>query len=85
MLMCNLLEYGDCYSITSRCLWNYCRDKIDDVDVSDNASDGKSFNYKTKIVEETPKIIWKSRICRPTRTTASTIFRRRGNYSAQKS
>ena len=41
MLMCNLLEYGDCYSITSRCLWNYCRDKIDDVDVSDNASDGK--------------------------------------------
>ena len=31
-------------------LWNYYRDKIDIVD--DNTSDGKSFKYKTKIVEK---------------------------------
>ena len=39
--------------MTSESLWNYNRDKIDDVD--DNASDGKSFEYKTKIVGKTPK------------------------------
>ena len=32
---------------------NYYRDKIDYVD--DNASDGKSFIYKTKIVGNTPE------------------------------
>ena len=39
--------------MTSRSLWNYYRDEIDDVD--DNASDGKSFEYKTKIVGNTPE------------------------------
>ena len=34
-------------------LWNCYRDKTDDVD--DNASDGKSFKYKTKIVGKTPQ------------------------------
>ena len=38
--------------MTSGSLWNYYRDEIDDVD--DNASDGKSFEYKTKIVGNTP-------------------------------
>ena len=52
MLMHNLLEYIQRYSVTSGCLWNYCRDKIDNI--NDNASDGKSFKYKTKIVEKTP-------------------------------
>ena len=56
MPMYNLLEYSDNYSFASRNLWNYCRDNFYDVDVSDNASDGKSFNYKTKIVGETPEI-----------------------------
>ena len=51
--MYNLLEYSQNYSVTSGSLWNYYRDKIDDVD--DNASDGKSFEYKTKIVENTPE------------------------------
>ena len=37
--------------MTSRSLWNYYRDEIDDVD--NNASDGKSFEYKTKIVGKT--------------------------------
>ena len=32
-------------------LWGYYRDEIDDVD--DNPSDGKSVNYKTKIVGKT--------------------------------
>ena len=48
MLMYNLLEYSLNYSVTLGKLWNYYRDEIDDVD--DNASDGKSFKYKTKIV-----------------------------------
>ena len=34
-------------------LWNYYRDKIDDVD--DNASDDKSFEYKTKLIGKLPK------------------------------
>ena len=47
MPMYNLLKYSQNYSTTSRSLWNYYRHKIDDVD--DNASDGKSLEYKTKI------------------------------------
>ena len=39
--------------MTSVSLWNYYKDEIDDV--YDNASDGNSFNYKTKIVGNTPK------------------------------
>ena len=53
MPMHNLLEYSQNYSMTSGSLWNYYRDKIDDVD--DNVSDGKSFEYKTKIVGNTPE------------------------------
>ena len=34
--------------MTSGHLWNYYRDEIDGVD--DNASDGKSFKYKTKLI-----------------------------------
>ena len=49
----NLLEFSQNYSITSGRLWNYYNDEIDGVDC--NASDGKSFNYKTKILEKTPK------------------------------
>ena len=39
--------------MTSGRLWNYYRDETDDVD--DNASDGKSFEYKTKMVGKTPQ------------------------------
>ena len=53
MVMYNLLVYSQNYYMTSESLWSYCRDKIDDV--YDNASDGKSFKYKTKIVGKTPK------------------------------
>ena len=39
--------------MTSGSLWNYIQTKeIDDVD---NASNGKSFKYKTKIVRKTPE------------------------------
>ena len=51
--MYNLLEYSQNYSMTSGSLWNYYRDKIDDVD--DNASDDNSFEYQTKIVGNTPE------------------------------
>ena len=53
MPMYNMLEYSQNYSMTSGSLWNFYRDEIDDVD--DNASDGKLFNYKTKIVGKTPR------------------------------
>ena len=39
--------------MTSGSLWNNYRKKIDDV--NDNASDGKSFKYKTKIIGKTGK------------------------------
>ena len=48
--MHNLLEDKHNYSMTSGSLLNYCRDKIDNVDVNDSASDG----CKIKIVGETP-------------------------------
>ena len=53
MPMYNLLEYSQNYSVTSGSLWNYYRDEVDDVD--DNASGGKSFEYKTKIAGNAPK------------------------------
>ena len=53
MSMYNLLEYSQNYSITAGSLWNSYKGKIDDV--VDNASDGKSFKYKTKIVVKTPE------------------------------
>ena len=53
MLMYNMLEYSQNYSMTSVSLWNFYRDEVDDVD--DNAPDGKLFNYKTKIVGKTPR------------------------------
>ena len=40
--------------MTSGSLWDYHRDKIDDV--YDNISDGKSFAYETKILGKTPKV-----------------------------
>ena len=40
------------YSMTPGSLWNYYRDENEFV--NDNASDGKSFVYKTKIVGKTP-------------------------------
>ena len=48
----NLLEYSENYSVKSGSLWNCYRDEIDGVD--DNASQGKSFEYKTKIIRKTP-------------------------------
>ena len=48
MPMFNLLEHRQNYSMTSGSLCNYYRDEIDNI--HDNASDGKSFIYKTKIV-----------------------------------
>ena len=53
MPMYNLLEYSHNYSMISGSLWNYYREKIDDID--DNSSDGELFNYKGKIVEEIPE------------------------------
>ena len=32
MSLYNLLKYTQSYSMTSRSLWTYCRDKIDDAD-----------------------------------------------------
>ena len=51
MAMYILLEYSDNYFMTSGSLWNYYRDKTDDVD--DDAWEDKSFKYKIKIIEKT--------------------------------
>ena len=48
-----MLEYIRNYSMTSGSVWNYYRDKIDGVD--GNASQSKSFEYKTKITGKTPE------------------------------
>ena len=54
MSIYNLLEYSDDnYSMTSENLWNYYRDDIDGND--GNASEGKLFDYETKIVGKTPE------------------------------
>ena len=72
-------------SRTSRSLWNYYRDKIDDIDVNDNALDGKSFEYKTKIVEGTPGRPPQpgNQGCRLTSTASRTIVQLRSHYSSQ--
>ena len=60
MSMFNLLECSDNYSITSRSLWNYYRDELNDIANENNpAGDyrlntnkktaSKSFEYKTKV------------------------------------
>ena len=51
MLTCNLLQYKSIYSMTSVSFQNNYRDEIDDVD--NYASEGKSFNNKTKIIGKT--------------------------------
>ena len=50
MLILNLLEYSQNYSMTSENLWNYYRAEIDDV--NDDTLDD-TFKYKTKIVIKT--------------------------------
>ena len=52
MLMYNLFEYSDNYSMTSGSLRNYYRDKIVDDD-EDDASEGEPFKYNTKIIGNT--------------------------------
>ena len=53
MPMHNVSEYSQNYSMTSGSLWNDYREES--VDFDDNASDGKSFSYKTKIVGKPPR------------------------------
>ena len=53
MPMYSLIEYSNNYSITSGSLWNYYRGKINDVDANYYASDGRSPEYKTKVVGQT--------------------------------
>ena len=62
MPMYNLLEYSDNYSMTSRSLWNYYRDEINDdaYEIVNNrikknkTLSSKSFEYKTKLIRSTP-------------------------------
>ena len=53
MAIYNLLEYCQNYPMTAEMVWNYYVDEIDDV--NDNASDRKSFEYKTQILWKTPQ------------------------------
>ena len=64
-LMCVLLEYSGNYSMTSRSLWNYYKDKVtEDANENDSADNGrvkkaskiktsKLFVYKAKIIGST--------------------------------
>ena len=65
MLMHNLLEYSEHYSMTSGSLRNYYRDeKNDDANENDNNNRinnnktiaSKYFEYKTKIIGSTPNL-----------------------------
>ena len=58
------MEYSDNYSMTSRSLWNYYRDEVNDDANENNAAENyrnnniktttsKSFEYKTKIIGNT--------------------------------
>ena len=53
--------YSQNYYMTSGTLQNYYRDETDDV--NDNASDGKLFKYKIKIVGKTPE--WPGQLPQP--------------------
>ena len=60
MLICNLLEYSDNYSVQSGNLWNYYRDEMNNDASKNNANNDRiinnktktcgSFNYKTKTI-----------------------------------
>ena len=64
MLMYNLLEYSENYSMTSRNLWNYYRDEINNDESETNrfrnrlnnnkTIRSKSFEYKAKLIGSTP-------------------------------
>ena len=47
MSIYNLSGYSENYSLTSESSWNYCEDKVDNV--NDNGSGGNSFKYNKKI------------------------------------
>ena len=51
-VMYNLLEFSENETVTSESLWSYHRSKIDTF--NDNNSQGKSFEYKTKVIGKTP-------------------------------
>ena len=66
MPMCDLLEYCDNYSMTSRNLWNCYRDEVNDSANANNDANNyrinsnktatsKSFEYNGKLIERTPK------------------------------
>ena len=63
MLLYNLLEYSNNYSMISGSLWNYYRDKvIDDANEivanhrlnNHKTTSSKSFDYQTKMIRRTP-------------------------------
>ena len=65
MLIYNLLEYSNNYSMILRKLWNYYRDEVNDSDDENNDANNfrinnnktttsKSFEYKTKLIGSTP-------------------------------
>ena len=63
MSMYHLLEYSENYSMTSRSLWNYYRDEINDSAIesaynnrinNNKAITSKSFEYKAKLTRSKP-------------------------------
>ena len=63
MSMYHLLEYSENYSMTSRSLWNYYRDEINDSAIesaynnrinNNKVITSKSFEYKAKLTRSKP-------------------------------
>ena len=64
MSMYNLSEYSENYSMTSKNLWGYYKDELNDDANENNAArnkinsnktiTSKSFEYKTKLIGRTP-------------------------------
>ena len=62
MPMYNLLEYSNNYSMTTRSLWNYYRDEVNDnaneynanYSINNKKKTSKSFEYKAKLIGSTP-------------------------------
>ena len=64
LIMYNLIEYSDNYSMASGSLWNFYRDEINDDENENNnvnnrisnnkKTKSKSFEYKAKVIGKTP-------------------------------
>ena len=56
MLMYNLIEYSDNYSVNSGCLWSFKRDEIANNANVTNDDNAPSFKYKANLIANTTQM-----------------------------